>query len=141
VLEPILKKEVDYEVLKNKVKAFLNYYKEIMVESEEEPTIVSQQMGWHKSSKQMAVIMHDYLDDPSEDALVEKKSRWIDIMKTARRTENFWFGKQTIWNGLSKGAKQNMYERDIKVRLNRVKEFADITRRAELCAREHIEWE
>lgn len=141
LLEPILKKGVDYEVVKNKVKAFLKYYKEIIVESENEPTVVSQQMGWHKSSKQMAPIMHDYLDDPSEEALVEKKSMWIDIMKTARRAENFWFGKQTIWNGLSKNAKQNLYVPAIKVRLNRVKEFADITRRAELCAREHIEWE
>ena len=141
VLEPILKKGVYYEVVKNKVKAFLKYYKEIIVESENEPTVVSQQMGWHKNSKQMGIILHDYLDDPSEGALVEKKSLWIDIMKTARRAENFWFGKQTIWNGLSKGAKQNMYEHDIKVRLNRVKEFADITKRAELCAREHIEWE
>lgn len=141
ILEPILRVHLDYAEVKNKVETFLNYYKQIIEGAENETMLVSHQMDWEKTSKQMGLILHDYLDDVSIESLNAKKTMWINTMKTARKAQNFWFGKQTIWNGLPKGAKQNMCKFSIKQRLNRVKNFADITKCDELCAHEHIECE
>jgi len=141
MLEPILREPLDYELVKAEVKSFLNFYSDIIEEAEKEEKLVSNQMGWNKTSKQLGLIIRHYNDDKSAESLIEKTRLWIGIMKIARRKPNFWFGEQTIWNGLPNGVCRNMLENDIRQRLNRVKEFADMTKRAELCDREHIEWE
>lgn len=97
------------------------------------------QMKWHKTSGQLGLIMHDYLDKTSPHTLKQKEDMWVEIMQIARTVPDFMYGKQTIWNGLSKGARQsNSEKKTINEKIARIRKFYDPLTRKDLCLLEGI---
>ena len=74
-------------------------------------------LDFKNNAKYINMIMLDYKDHGSS------KKIWIDYFILSRNNINFSTGICSIYNNLTKANKQNNSEENIRVRLNRVKEF------------------
>ena len=125
-----------------KIQEFCTYYGRIIQGAESIEKIHNGQMSWHKTSKQLGLIMHDYLDKTSPHTLKQKEDMWVEIMQIARTVPDFMYGNQTIWNGLSKGARQsNSEKKSIAEKIDRIRKFYDPLTRKDLCLIEGIIYE
>lgn len=125
---------------KKRLQDFCAFYNRIIERTETVQQTTKSQMGWHKISQRLGIIVHDYLDASS--TIKEKEDMWTDVMTINRTVDNFMNGAMTIWNGLTKAAKQNNSEKNnYQIKINRVREFYNKETRDELCEREGITWE
>jgi len=74
-------------------------------------------LDFKNNAKYINMIMLDYKDHTNN------KKIWIDYFILSRHNPNFSKGTCSIYNNLTKANKQNNSEENIRVRLNRVKEF------------------
>lgn len=74
-------------------------------------------LDFKNNAKYINMIMLDYKDHTNN------KKIWIDYFILSRHNPNFSTGTCSIYNNLTKANKQNNSEENIRVRLNRVKEF------------------
>jgi hypothetical protein len=125
---------------KKRLQDFCAFYNRIIERTEGVQQTTKSQMGWHKISQRLGIIVHDYLDVSSP--IKEKEDMWTEVMTINRTVDNFMNGAITIWNGLPKAAKQNNSEKkNYQIKINRVREFYNKETRDELCEREGITWE
>jgi hypothetical protein len=111
---------------------FFIYYNKIIKKSLEIPITVNGKIDWHKTSKILGLILHDFLDTESiPNSLIEKAKMWHYIITLTKTINNFMFGNETIWNGLNRANKHNCLSADFKSRLIRIRELYNIITRNE----------
>jgi hypothetical protein len=139
-LDEILLKPIDEpEQLLNTIRQFCEHYSRIIRRTEETSKTFRCQLAWHKTSKSLGLILHDFLDEEFGESLEDKEDMWVEVMTIAQTSENFMFGDRTIWNGLGSSAKaNNTDEKDFKKKLDRIREFYFDETRAALCTRYNI---
>ncbi len=120
---------------------FCAHYNRIIHRTEQTDKVVSNQMAWGKTSKQLGFILHDYKDLASPMSLKQKEDMWVEFMTIARSAEDFFYNKQTLFASLPKGVRQNALKRDFQKKLERIRKFCDKVGREDFCMVEGIEWQ
>ena len=137
--EIILKPIADTDQLMKTIRTFCEHYSRIISRTEETPKLKNCRLAWDKTSKQLGLILHDFLDEDDEFSLEEKEDMWVYVMTIAQTSENFMFGDRTIWNGLGSSAKaNNTDEKDFRKKLDRIRVFYSDETRDDLCSRFNI---
>jgi len=125
-----------------KLESFFNLYNNIYNKSLEIKQTTNGNIDWHKTSKFLGLIMHDYLDlpdSPNKKDIKDKEDMWIYIIKLIKTVPNFWFGDETVWSGnFTKAQKRNCLAVDFSARLNRLREIYDIRTRANIVKKNNI---
>ena len=63
---------------------------------------------------------------------------WVNILNINRASDNFMKETNTLWNGFTDSNRKNQEEENIRMRLNRVKEF--YSNKQETASKYHIEY-
>jgi len=121
------------EITKSQQSSVINFIKYYISIKNDSYSIITKNKGekdidFKNNAKYINMIMLDYKDHTNS------KKIWIDYFILSRHNPNFSTGTCSIYNNLTKANKQNNSEENIRVRLNRVKEFY---RDKERTAEEH----
>ncbi len=127
--------QVDIDSISN----FMEFYKSIYDTMHEQMTPRQKEkvnINFNNPGKFLGIIVMDYKD--SSTTTDYKKNMWVNILNINRSSENFMKGKNTLWNGFTDANKKNQEEENIRMRLNRVKEF--YSNKQETSDKYHIEY-
>lgn len=131
--EPYSQIDVEY------INRFMEFYKNIYdAMLEQMPPRKSEKVNIHFNNpgKFLGMIIMDYKDDST--ILEYKKNMWVNILNINRSSDNFMKEKNTLWNDFTDANKKNQEEENIRMRLNRVKEF--YSNKEETSTNYHIEY-
>ena len=123
---------------KEKVIKFMDLYLEIITtayscqDDKLKAIIKETKLNFQKCNKFWGVILLDYLQN--ENTLNIEK--WTDIINITRLSKEF---TSTIWNGISKGERQNTTKKGINTRLKRLNDFYE--NKNAIAAEHGIKWE
>jgi len=108
---------------KQLVIGFMNYYVNIINNAESHQIETPNKQTYNKCSKFWGCILMDWKNRSETNTLSRQRLKWIYIIKISRASPNFIKGAQTLYNGLSKGSKQNTTKEAISDRLKRINDF------------------
>ena len=91
---------------------------------------------FNNPGKFLGMIVMDYKDRSTTPDY--KKDMWVNILNINRSSDNFMKEKNTLWNGFTDANRKNQEEENIRMRLNRVKEF--YSNKQETSDNYHIEY-
>ena len=124
--------------VKRKLNSFeAKWYNENLIFSKDEEAelkaiIKETKLNFQKCNKFWGVILLDYLQNENPLNI----DKWTDIINITRLSKEF---TSTIWNGISKGERQNTTKKGINTRLKRLNDFYE---NKDAIAAEHgIKWE
>ena len=130
--QPYSQIDIDY------IYGFMEFYKSIhdtMLEQMPPRQREKVNVHFNNPGKFLGMIVMDYKEySPLED----KKNMWVNILNINRSSDNFMKEKNTLWNGFTDANKKNQEEENIRMRLNRVKEF--YSNKQETSDNYHIEY-
>ena len=121
-----------------KVIKFMDLYLEIIktaysCQHDKLKTIVKEtNLNFQKCNKFWGVILQDYL----QNEISFNTEKWTDIINITRLSSQF---SDTIWNGISKGNRQNTTKKGINTRLKRLNDFYE--NKNAIAAEHGIKWE
>lgn len=125
--------DIDY------INGFMEFYKSIHdIMLEQMPPRQREKVNIHFNNpgKFLGMIVMDYKEESTTSDY--KKDMWVNILNINRSSDNFMKETYTLWNGLTEANKKNQEEENIRMRLNRVKEF--YSNKQETASKYHIEY-
>ncbi len=130
--EPYSQVDIDY------IYGFMEFYKNIHdAMLEQMPRRTREQIGKFNNPGQfLGMIVMDYKDESTTSDY--KKDMWVNILNINRSSDNFMKEKNTLWNGFTDANRKNQEEENIRMRLNRVKQF--YSNKQETSDNYHIEY-
>ena len=131
--QPYTQSDVDY------VYGFIEFYKSIhdtMLKQMPPRQREKVNIHFNNPGKFLGMIVMDYKDESTTSNY--KKDMWVNILNINRASDNFMKETNTLWNGFTDANKKNQEEENIRMRLNRVKEF--YSNKQETASKYHIEY-
>lgn len=131
--QPYTQSDIDY------IYGFMEFYKSIhdtMLEQMPPRQREKVNVHFNNPGKFLGMIVMDYKDESTTPDY--KKDMWVNILNINRSSDNFMKEKNTLWNGFTDANKKNQEEENIRMRLNRVKEF--YSNKQETSDNYHIEY-
>ena len=125
--------DIDY------INGFMEFYKSIhdtMLEQMPPRQREKVNVHFNNPGKFLGMIVMDYKDRSTTPDY--KKDMWVNILNINRSSDNFMKEKNTLWNGFTDANRKNQEEENIRMRLNRVKEF--YSNKQETSDNYHIEY-
>lgn len=107
-----------------KVDDFMTFYGEIYdTMLQQMPKRDREQFNFNNPGRFLGpIIMHfNHTNDGMSND--EKKDMWVNILNIDRSSDNFMKGTATLWNGFTAANQKNQEQENIRMRLDRVKEF------------------
>ena len=120
----------------SKLENFFTLYNTIIIKTSTIPQTIKGNLDWHKTSKILGLILHDYLDTLYLPNYKEKM--WIYIIKLSKTIPDFMFGCESVWNGFTKAQKRNCLACDYTTRLTRLREIYDTNTRNDIIKKYNI---
>ena len=103
---------------------FMVFYKSIYDEMVHQfPPRHREQFPFNNPGKFLGMIIMHFKENEDDMSLDEKKDMWVNILNIDRISENFMKGTATLWYNFTSGNQKNQEQENIRLRLNRVKEF------------------
>ena len=131
--QPYTQSDVDY------VYGFIEFYKSIhdtMLKQMPPRQREKVNIHFNNPGKFLGMIVMDYKDESTTSNY--KKDMWVNILNINRASDNFMKETNTLWNGFTDSNRKNQEEENIRMRLNRVKEF--YSNKQETASKYHIEY-
>ncbi len=103
---------------------FMVFYKSIYDEMiHQMPKRDREQFPFNNPGKFLGMIIMHFKENEDDMSLDEKKDMWVNILNIDRSSENFMKGTGTLWYDFTPANQKNQEQENIRMRLNRVKEF------------------